>query len=662
MGFLKDKEERFATAAELLRALESYLPGRFTRELRIDETPYAGLSSFQEADADRFFGRSNEIAAMVTRIRDLPMMAVVGSSGVGKSSFVRAGLVPALKQSGEPWKTIVIRPGRYPLSALASVLNTVMGTSTSVADEVSNQENLVRRLYKEPGYLGAALRGHARQKGQRILLFVDQFEELYTLISDLRERQAFTNCLSAVADDATSPLRVVLSIRSDFLDRVPEDPHFMTEIAQGLFFLTLPNRDNLRDALVQPAEMAGFSFESGDIVEQMLDHLETTPGALPLLQFAASKLWETRDTKRKLLTKHSYQELGGIAGALASHANSVVGDLAPQAQVLARTVFLRLITPDRTRAIISIRELRELANDPNEVQTLVDHLVQARLLLVQTSDDPSVGASVEIVHESLIHSWPLLRKWLDENQDDAIFLDQLRTAANQWRTKGRDAGLLWRGDTMEEARLWFRRYRGELPKLDREFLDAVFTLAARGKRRRQIAVVATIVFLLGLVAAAAVALVVIRDSQQEAKRQAVAATRSEKAAVEAKKVATDAKQVAEDRLADVLAAQEAQKRAQEAQKKAEAETSVVKVEIGETKEELKLKNEALMIALQEAEKSNLRAKAAQADAEVAAKEAIQSRKEAEEAKKRAEVLAAEQKARADRLQEQLGSGIIEELP
>src|SRR6185369_1166707 len=142
--------------------------------------------------------------------------------------------------------------------------------------------------------------------------FVDQFEELYTQVADADERAAFTACLSAVADDATSPLRDVLSVRSDFLDRVAEDPEFVAELTQGLFFLGPPGRDGLRDAITQPAEMAGFQFELPATVEDMLDHLETSPDALPLLQFAATKLWESRDLARRLLTHHAYAAMGGV--------------------------------------------------------------------------------------------------------------------------------------------------------------------------------------------------------------------------------------------------------------------------------------------------------------------------------------------------------------
>ncbi len=657
---LKYKEQRWGSATELLKALEPFLPGRYTRELRSDESPYTGLSSFQETDADRFFGRSQEIAAMVTRIRDQPIMGVVGSSGVGKSSFVRAGVVPALKHSGENWETLVIRPGREPIAALASIMSGLVGntTSTTVADDVTEVQETIERLYREPGYLATVMRSRARREGKHILLFVDQFEELYTLIPDQRERLAFTACLAAIADDAASPLRVVLSIRSDFLDRVPEDQFFMGELSKGLFFMQPPGRDGLRDAIAQPAEMAGYHFETSDVVEHMLDHLESTPGALPLLQFAATKLWEMRDKQRKLLTVASYNQLGGIAGALASHADSVLRELTPAMQNLARGLLMRLVTSDRTRAIVAIDDLLELHADPREVNRLIEHLTQARLLVVQTTGS---GGTVEIVHESLITGWPTLRRWLDDIQEDAAYLEELRTAAKQWETKKRDAGLLWRGEAMEEARRFRKRYSGELPAGQIRYLDAVMALADRAARRRRTLFIGSMSFLILLVAAAAVALVVIRDSQKKATRAAIVAKKAETAA----KVNED---VAKQRLAQVVA-KERQRKAAEAGKKA-AEVKVVKIDkqLDQTNDQLILKNKALEGALKDAQAANLQAKAAKKRAETnearalqAEKTAVVARTDAIKAKARVDVLLKKERARAKRLEKKLGSRMIEKL-
>src|SRR6185369_4128928 len=210
----KVRDERFPDAVTLLKALEPFLPGRFMPGFQFDKCPYAGLRSFQEENAGCFFGRSREVAAMVMRIQDGPLTAVVGPSGVGKSSFVRAGVVPALRLSGQSWQVLVARPGRSPLLALASLLaplmgnSTNMGSSVNVEDDMSAQREVGQRLVFEPGYLGSILRSISRRTGQRFLLFVDQFEELYTLCANPEQRRAFTTALAGAADDATSPVRV----------------------------------------------------------------------------------------------------------------------------------------------------------------------------------------------------------------------------------------------------------------------------------------------------------------------------------------------------------------------------------------------------------------------------------------------------------------------
>jgi hypothetical protein len=671
---LKLKEQRWQSASELLKALEPFLPGRRSTELKLDESPYAGLSSFQESDAGKFFGRNKEIAAMATRIRDRPLMAVVGPSGVGKSSFVRAGLVPQLKRSGETWETIVIRPGRKPLESLSSVIAPMIGTAVNLADEMDEQKKLVETLSREPGHLGHILRGRARRDNRRILLFVDQFEELYTQVASHEDRMAFTACLHAVADDPTSPLRVVVSIRGDFLDRVGEDPEFLNELTQGLFFLGAPSRDGLRDAITEPASLAGFKFESAGTVEDMLTHLESTPGALPLLQFAASKLWESRDQARKVLTVQSYQAMGGVGGALASHADRVVNDLGAGKQALVRAILLRLVTPERTRAIVPVDELRELSREVGEVQRLIDQMVDARLLVVQTLEGGK-GSTVEIVHESLINGWPTLRRWLDENQDDAALLDQLRTAARQWHAKGRDTGVLWRGEAADEAKKFKKRYKGPLSDVERAFLESVLNQQIATARRRRAAVIGGFVGLGLLVAAAMVTLVVIQKSRTEAKRQAIAA-------VQAEKVAEDATaHLQSEKDATLAAKAEAEKQRNTAEQelaaveekerqRAEAEAAAVaaQTQVTQTNQALNLSKEQLVIALGEAQKNEQRARAAQrfaeeseSEAKVAQQEAVVAKNAAEKASAERAALLKQEQDRVKALQSQIGSPIVDEL-
>ncbi len=256
----KRVEDRHASARELLEALLKLIPGH-GRSLSEHESPYLGLRAFQESDADRFFGRSGDVRHFIERIRELPLVGVVGPSGVGKSSFVQAGIVPALRASSEEWEVLVVRPGRDPLASLAALIDPASSTGPERGEPATP---LHQRLREEPGYLGVALRRRAQRKGARVLLFVDQFEELYALVGDPALRQAFTACVAGVADDWSSPLRVVLSMRSDFVDRVAEDRVFMQQLARGLVFLPPPDRDGLREALIQPLDAVGFRFEDPD--------------------------------------------------------------------------------------------------------------------------------------------------------------------------------------------------------------------------------------------------------------------------------------------------------------------------------------------------------------------------------------------------------------
>jgi serine/threonine protein kinase len=691
---VKDKANRWADALALLRALEPFQPGRFSanRTEHVETSPYAGLSAFQEQDANRFFGRKREIAAMAQRLRDRPIMAVVGPSGVGKSSLVRAGLVPAMRNSGESWDISVIRPGRTPLKSLASLLSQTVGTSTNLAEEISETEKVAERLLTEPGYLGTALRRQARKEKKNLLVFVDQFEELYTLVQDPAERLAFTACLSAAADDSTSPMRVIISIRSDFLDRCVEDQHFMTELSQGLFFISSPSRDGMRDAIVLPAEMAGYKFESETIIDEMLDHLAQTSGALPLLQFTADRLWTERDPSKRLLSLASYRALGGIAGALAAHADRVLEQVSAEQRTLARALLLNLVTPDRTRAIVSIDELRDQLGKSGDIQALIDQFVAARLLTVQTGGGGS-GATVELVHESLIHTWPQLARWLDEGHEDAAFLEQLRNASRQWAAKDKDAGLLWRGEMAEESKRFVRRFRGELSETQQQFLKAVIDMSMRAARIKKIAYITAAIVLVGMLAAAAVALVVINESRGDAQRQAQAAKIAEKKASEAAEEAKKQESIAVGMLNEVKAAEAAREKAlkeakdaevaakeseavaktAEAKAKASAAEAEAQAEIAKKEKE---KAEALRqvaetekvkaaeqaraaeVARQNAEAQRRMAEDEKRKADAARADAVKQREEAEVQKKKAEAAEAEA---IRKLKVATGGGIAEKL-
>jgi hypothetical protein len=618
----KHKERRIASAAELLAELEPLLQGR-GQNLGEEGSPFPGLSAFQEADAHRFHGRGPDVLLLVTRLREHPVAAVVGASGVGKSSFVRAGVVPALRASGEPWEILIVRPGREPLQSLATVLLPLTPGSESGPAKASAHRELVDTLRSSPGGAGSLLRSRAASGKANVLLFVDQLEELYTLVPDEAERRAFAACLAGIADDASAPLRLVVSIRSDFIDRVGEDRRFLDELVRGLHFLQPLPRAALREALELPVVQLGYSFESGEMLREMVDSLSATAGALPLLQFAGSKLWEARDRRRKVLTAGSYAQMGGISGVLAQHADQVVSALPTTLRSLVRRLFQRLVTAEGTRAIVDLTELEGMAPDPREVRALVEHLGQARLVVLQNRVDEG-NATVELVHESLISGWPTLRRWLDEERDELAFLEQLRAAAKQWEVRGKPQGLVWRGEAFEEARQWRARHGDPLPEREEAFIGAVIEAGTRAQRLRRRATAGAIGLLSAIVAGGAIAFVQVRRAETSAIKEADVASRE----------AARARQ-AEDRIKQQI----------EVIQREQAATTAAETQVERGKESLRTANGDLQKALGRAQIESKRAQDAAAEARALADGA-------QKTNVRLEKLLADERARAEKLEKE----------
>jgi hypothetical protein len=398
--------------------------------------------------------------------------------------------------------------------------------------------------------------------------------------------------------------------------------------------------------------MAGYSWASDDLLGSMLDELDDTPGALPLLQFAAAKLWKDRDRKQRQLTREAYDAMGGVGGALASHADEVLGDLKPSDQGVVRRILERLVTPEETRAIVDVADLQQsLAEPPEAVERLIDYLVVHRLLVVQSRDEEK-GPAVELAHESLITSWPTLQRWLDESQEDSAFLAHLHATAKQWEAKDRPEGLLWRGDAIEEARRWRRRWRRPLPELDQSYLEAAFGLADRARRRRRLAAAGGVAVLLLLLAAAAVALVVISAAKQETTAQRDKAQREARRARAAELRITQ--QLEELRRKD-REKRAAEKKATQATERAESGEQ----KLEKTAKKLSMSREQLQAALREARAARARAEAESRRAEQNARTARQSaakvRKLAESekrARKKLERLLKVERARVRRLRKQ----------
>jgi hypothetical protein len=388
--------------------------------------PYRALQSLTRDDADLFFGREREIDSLVNRLRLQPLVAVVGASGVGKSSFVQAGLVPAL---GSGWSAVIVRPGPHPMAALEAAL----GAS---AEE-----------------LGPALA--RRSRGAGAVLVVDQLEELFTLARDEGEREQFARAVVGAASSPQDPGRVVVTLRDDFLVTAEQLPVFRGLITRGMQLLTTPHEEDLLRILEEPARRLGYAFEDPELPREMVREVARRPGALALLSFAAATLWERRDRDRRLMTRAAYAEIAGVAGALAQHADGLVTAM-PGDERTVRELFQNLFTAEGTRATRLRSELLEIVGRGADGERVLDRLIEARLLVATEGQDGQ--AYVEVAHESLLTAWPRLAAWRHEDAEGARRREQLQLSARQWRDRGRGRALLWRGDVLTEFVLWRKGY------------------------------------------------------------------------------------------------------------------------------------------------------------------------------------------------------------
>jgi WD40 repeat protein/serine/threonine protein kinase len=460
--------------------------------------PYRALLSLTREDAEFFFGREREIDALLNRLRINPLAAVVGASGVGKSSFVQAGLVPAL---GSGWQVVTARPGPHPLAALEAAL---ARAGCPVAD-------LRGSLEASPGAVRVALA--SLLSGDGVLLVIDQLEEIFTLCDDERERDLFAAALVETATDPADPIRVVVTLRDDFLVKAEQLPVLRGRITRGMQLLTTPHEEDLVRILEEPAARVGYSFEDPDLPREMVREVERRPSALALLSFAASKLWEERDRPGRKLTRAAHAAIGGVAGALAQHADRVVQEMPAEDRPAVREIFQQLFTAEGTRAIHSRSELIEILGRGADGERVLDRLIAARLLV--SLEGAKGQAWIEVAHEALLHAWPRLAEWRREDVEGTRRRDQLHAAARQWRDGGRRPELLWRGDVLTEHTLWRKGSAGRLSELEADFLDRSSRDAARARRiRRAAAIGAASIVLVGAL------LLLWSNRRTEAQRQA----------------------------------------------------------------------------------------------------------------------------------------------
>ena len=358
------RDQRHASASALARALEEVTLRAAGDE---DLHPYPGLASFSQEDAEYFFGRELEVEEMVKKLGRAHLMALIGPSGAGKSSFLRAGLLPVIP---DDWGVLVTTPGNRPLSALGQAL----------AEELSDDREAVRDLprFDEPD-VAVSLFKRWRERRTNTLVIVDQFEELFTQNpAEIQQRTA--ELLGRLPLDAD--VHVLLAMRDDFLFHCQSYEALRPAFSELTPLGTLSG-SALRRALVQPALKCGYRFEDDSLVDEMVAEVEGERGALPLLAFAAARLWEHRDREQGLLTREAYEHIGGVSGALAQHAETTLERVGQDRVPVVREIFRNLVTAEGTRAVRDWGELLSVfsSEERASVEGVLDTLIDARLLV-----------------------------------------------------------------------------------------------------------------------------------------------------------------------------------------------------------------------------------------------------------------------------------------
>ncbi|MEU6218186.1 caspase family protein [Streptomyces sp. NPDC047022] len=492
--------------------------------------PYRGLRSFTADDAAYYFGREKLVGEVLRKMSEWSdnggPVAVVGPSGAGKSSLLHAGLVPAIRRGelrvtgSETWPHMSLTPGEHPLTTLARRL---------AHDAGMPEEALAARLREHPGELSALVRkalGRGDGDDGRLLVLVDQFEELFTQCADEGERRAFIEALCSVSGpDGSRPAAamVVVAVRADFYSRCLAYPELAPTFRQYQVPVVPMTPDELRDAIERPAAVAGYRLEeglSGLVLRDLRvggDRQEPTEsGFLPLLSYALEQTWVHRDGRDLLIRR--YEASGGVWNAVTREADLVYEGLDPGGRRAARLLLLRMVHVgsdfEDTRRRVDLTELAEGRPEAEaaHIAAASDALTDARLITVD-------GRTAQIAHEALVRSWPRLRGWIDEDRRGLLIHRQLTVAAREWDST-HDRTVLYGGPRLAEAREWFAApgHRAELTPSEQRFLAR----SVRSRRLRRAAVVAGIGV---LVAALLSGLIAVRQSQVAADRADAIASR-----------------------------------------------------------------------------------------------------------------------------------------
>jgi uncharacterized protein YjbI with pentapeptide repeats len=429
--------------------------------------PYRGLSAFREEDKDLFFGREKFVQQLVDAVKQHSLVPVIGASGSGKSSVVFAGLIPRLRAEGT-WLIESFRPNKQPFYELAAALINQLEPELGKTDKNIKAKALAESI-RQHGFTGDVSAILKDKPGKRLLLVADQFEELYSLCRDEKERQRFLDqLLSAVdlvSDQRIPSFSFVFTLRTDFYSYVLSY-RGLVDAALGKFILPPlgpMTPQELQAAIEKPVEKF-VELESG-LTGRILEDVAAEPGNLPLLEFALTRLWQTQQNEK--LTHAAYMEMGGVKQALAKQAEAIYSKLSLPEQEQAQRIFVQLVRPGEGTE--DTRRLATRAEVGEENWDLVQELASARLVVTGRIGETG-EETVEVVHEALIREWPSLQEWMKGDRTFRTWQEQLRAVMRQWENSGNDRGVLLRGFPLDEAKDWLERRLADMNKAEREFI------------------------------------------------------------------------------------------------------------------------------------------------------------------------------------------------